>query len=565
MRGRCGVGSKAKRNKTVSLDKCFKNISMKLQKQYAEGLLKLSILVDNTEINILEELSAAVLVLDHKYQYRVLMRCIGSLDSVTIEAMLDEKYAYEYEKYTILNSVSSVDKPFIKFAVLKALQSKNMACGEIITTIVYDIMETFNGHGNVTLDYGVDSCILATVLYWAYENKIVDDFFKYIPSKYFKDVKQLEYIGESYRETLTNTNITFGQMYYDFKTNTIDRQEYLKLLVSENGALPIPKGADLTNSPEFSWQVVEDIVGKKMLKDMDYSDEIKEAISHIFQRYYDSIHAFNAGVYSYLIQGFYYSIHKEKIKNSIRQGEEDRNHVGRCETKIRELKSNVKVLKKEVDRQKRESDELKRSNDTTQRKLIKLEGEGLTDIDPYKEKIRQKEFEIEELRKRLEELERSSAKRDNTIVELEGINKNLKETVEYVEASNGELKERVDNLVANYNDDSIPIECIVNSIKDYRVIIFGGDMLHSVLKNMGFKNLKLIKANNKAVTTNEVKYADAMVIVTEYLSHATCSVPRNTAESCGTPIMYFNNKSANKLCRDLFSFLNSEGYKKRVG
>ena len=558
------MGSKIKQSKAISSNKSFKAIAEKIQAQFEDGSLKLSIEVEGKEVGIIEELCASMLVLDGNTQYKTLIRFLKEVNFNTLDTMLDDKFSKEFGNYTIANSVNCVDKTYIRHAVYRALLSKNSACGEVIAIIIYGIMETFNGRTNISLDYGVDSCIISTILYWAYKNGITDEFFKYISPSYFKKVKQWEYIEESYKDTLTKTNEKFGEMYYDFKTEKIDKQEYLTLLVSENGNLPLPRGDDLTTSPEFSWQVVENIVGENLLQTLDYSDEVKEAISHIFQRFYDSIHFFSGEVYNYLIQGLFYSLNKTSIKQSFKQLETDKNIIAKYDTKLQDLKSHVKKLKKDVERQKNESTSLRKTGEDAKRKLNKLTVQGLTDIEPYIGQIKQRDSEIETLKKRIEELERRSSKKDTSIKELEKSNRGLKESVDSTFSLNEELKEKVGGLINNNSDDSIPIECIVNSIRDHRIVVFGGDKIHALLKNMGFKNLKLVKANDKTISKNEIKYADAMVIATGLLSHATSSTPKNTAESFGTPIMYFNSHSANKLCRELFTFLNSEEYKKKV-
>lgn len=510
----------------------------------------------NREIDVLEEIAAATLVLDDRDVNRAKALLIGSLDVEGMEKIAKSFVNDDHFKLRILESVNNTDGFELRLMAYCGFRDKNDMTGYIIAMTMAKVVQALVGDTHLKLDYGVDSCILATFVYWAQQKGIMEEAYRYLRPEYRTRIK--DRVDKDYKGILMELNKQFGEIYYDMKVGKVPLNEFKESLASENGKLPELRFAEPATSPEFSWLVVDDITGGDRLQNMDYSDEVKESISHIFQCYYHAMHYHTLGLFKHLIYGYYYEMTKEEIRNAFRQVEASRGKIREYEGKLRQFRSSNKRLNVELNRLRQSKIQLSELNKQLENRIRKLEQLGVKDIEPYESKIEDQGEEIERLQEVVRELERSNGKKDKEIEEMKEAQRGLREELRESKECNDRLKETLLNGSDRLYEDEIPTDCLVKSLKDKKIVVFGGDTIHSNIKNLGFKNLKLVEAGDRSTNTSDVINADVLVIITSYVSHASISVPKNTAETHGVPIMYFNNKNVNMLCRELFTFLNSE-------
>lgn len=538
----------------------------KLQKSLSDNSLDFKIRVEGKEIDITEELSCISVFMDERERASLALDILCTLEPNEVEDLIFKNYKIKsYNEYAIMNSIGSSESIYIRYLLYQTLNKKLPSCSSIIRGILFTII---NRVCNNKL-YGIDSSIVQTVLYWAYQNNLMQEFNNALPKGLFESkgtiISLLEDDNDiTYEELLIKDSEKFGKLYYDYKMGNISKDEYRQRLVTNDGDYPtISKNASLYTSPDFSWQVVDDIVTKNF-KDIDIDEKSKQIINQIFQCYYSAMYGNMFNVYELIILGLYYRLRKKDIRNTYNNKKLLEKKVVRYETKEKNYKSSIRELKKGNETLEKERDRLIKELLQRDTEIEDLKKNGVKDTTPLETELEKYKKECSDLKEKLIELERSSNKKDNII---DGLNENvreLKDKAQYFEDNNRDLKEKIDEInIANMSgSDDIPISALVNSMKYRKIAIFGGDMIHATLKNLGFRDLRLYKAGDKSVNMMDIKNCDVYVTITGYVAHSVTDTPKRASELYGIPLMNFNEKSPDKLCRDLFTFINSDKFRK---
>ncbi len=566
-----GKGNKSKGRKimNIKVDKSIGEVHDIIRNGILSGSIDFTIDVEGKKVDVLEEICAGVGLVSRSDKAFIATSIVQYTDETNMGDITKYDELYEQETYPILNILSTADDKIFIYMLYGVLKSKHESCGEVIATIIFNAMREYCINGYKNLRYGVDNCIILTILYWAKQKNITSIVFNKVISKIVSEFKTLLHTNNSienvvdYKDMLMQMNPRLGEYYYQFKVGDISNKEFLRMVVSEGGRIPIYDCDALTTSPEYSWNVVpEELTGGKTLEEIDYPDDVKKVINHIFQSYYSAVHFLIGTVLEDVLIGFYYNI---KGRMKIRSLESENNNNKRMyEDSVKKLQKNknhIRELNKKISEQREKSNKLCNKIRTLEGKVKELEDSGVENIIPYKRMIEENEKTIENFKNKLSELERENESKDRQILSLEDTNRNVYEQVEILEDEVELLNKRLGNTENNYSeDDVIEIGSIINAIRDKRIVLIGGDKIHSRMKNLGFTNIRLVCADNRTINNNDLKYADVIVIMTAHVKHSTMANPKGTANTQGIPLLYYNFSNVDRLCKEIFSYLYSDRY-----
>lgn len=225
---------------------------------------------------------------------------------------------------------------------------------------------------------------------------------------------------------------------------------------------------------------------------------------------------------------------------------------------LNKQKDTNKKYKSQVKQMEKESRELRDQLDTQKKRNIKqveyingLKEKGLTDTQPLQTEIDNLKELLEVSKQCTEELKRDRNKIKTSFEQLDKQYETLKKQTEEKEQQISLLSSKAEESQSKLN--SIDIECYINALRNKKITVYGGDMMHSELKGLGMKGLKLIEASNRNISMSDLAYQDLIVVVTGYMAHSTMHIPKNAAERYNVPIYYFNNKNVSMLIQEVFT------------
>lgn len=224
-------------------------------------------------------------------------------------------------------------------------------------------------------------------------------------------------------------------------------------------------------------------------------------------------------------------------------------------------KSKLKQAEKEIDELKKRLITQKSKNDKQVAYIESLKSQGITNIKPYKDEIGQLR---EQLKARDEELvssKRTQNRLNQTYQELKTAYSIKSEQCDSLTGQIEELNSKLSSALIANQGNNIPLECYIKAIRNKKIALFGGNMMHSELKNLGFRNLKLFEASNRNMSFSDLAHQDLIVVVTGYMSHSTMQIPKGASDRYNVPIYYFNNKNIQMLIQELFAVFYSDKYK----
>lgn len=262
-------------------------------------------------------------------------------------------------------------------------------------------------------------------------------------------------------------------------------------------------------------------------------------------------------LYERTLMGQYMLAKIDDLLNSIETVNKYKRKSEEVGEELKDYKRMNRKLREKFKRIEGDNTELRNKLKSLEDELKMLEASGYRDVTPYEAKILGQESQIEELTRRIIDIERDCDKKDNELYKIKRKGRQVEK--ELVEARRviKRLRENMSNMIVSSENEIVSTENLVAAMRDKRITIIGGDVMHSSLKGLGFNNLRLIGAGDRGVTPNEIKGSDVIVMVVNHLSHATSAGHKNTAEACGIPTMYYNGKGVSRLCRELFVFLYS--------
>lgn len=151
--------------------------------------------------------------------------------------------------------------------------------------------------------------------------------------------------------------------------------------------------------------------------------------------------------------------------------------------------------------------------------------------------------------------DRELSHKDREIKELEDKLKQCEEDYYELLESNSRIEKLNSEIAGHRIYNEIPLECFINTIRDNRITVIGGDPMHSKLSGYNLSNLKLYKSKGKMVSTEELKSMDLVVIVASYVGHSTIEAAVRTCRQNNINLLNFNSLSAEGLIYAMFQEL----------
>lgn len=231
-------------------------------------------------------------------------------------------------------------------------------------------------------------------------------------------------------------------------------------------------------------------------------------------------------------------------------------------TELKELKQKYTDVKKRAKSAEKDSKYIREEADKLSKKLEKLQ------------KACEQEIKKEEYERVLDEL----AKRDAKIESLQSENLELTRSVNKREKEIEEADSRLDKLETEYLEllekydrerelnskmamggmiENIPTTCFINAIRDKKIILIGGDPMHTRLKEYGVDNIKCYKAGYKGLTVEDMIHTDLIVVATTFVDHASLETVKSAVKNHKLKLYNFNNQNADMLICSIFEHLNS--------
>lgn len=214
-------------------------------------------------------------------------------------------------------------------------------------------------------------------------------------------------------------------------------------------------------------------------------------------------------------------------------------------------------IKKQFKENRKQLETAKLNLESCERKISKLEKDSLISIS--REEIDKLHTDIEQLQDKLtqqcykeEEVTRTLNKRNKEIESLE--DKLSKVESDYLELSEKYERERgLSNQIAVHRAFSeIPMESFVSAIASHKIMILGGDMMHTKLKEYGLDNIKYYKAGCKELTFEDVANTDLIVICTSFVDHSSTELVVRASKNHDIPLLKYNNKNSDMLIYSIF-------------
>ena len=155
-----------------------------------------------------------------------------------------------------------------------------------------------------------------------------------------------------------------------------------------------------------------------------------------------------------------------------------------------------------------------------------------------------------------DELSRRVTKSQASIDELEHKVETLSKESEAKSEVIESLKHTNGDLQNSQIERDIPLSCYVNALKGRNIVLVGGDMLHSKLKELGLDNVRMYRAGYKNVKMQDFVGAELIIVATAFVSHSGPAELAKAVTSKGIKVYMFNNKNVERLVYEMFTELN---------
>ena len=258
-------------------------------------------------------------------------------------------------------------------------------------------------------------------------------------------------------------------------------------------------------------------------------DEIGRELTEIWDKYSDTV------------SGQLDSI-REEIKKVRAQYEKERESNKQYRSKTKKYEKEINELRGQLDTQ-------KSKNEKYLKHIDELKKQGIISSQPYKD-------EIDRLNEVLAVREAENSQLTGQLGRSQRAYNEMKTTNSMLVSRVDNLQTKVEELSSKDNDVNItadiPIDCLVNAIKNKKIAVFGGNMMHAELAKLGLKNLRLYEAQDRGIQSRDMQSQDVLVVVTTYMSHAQMPIIKDAAKHYDIPIINFNYKNVYLLVRELF-------------
>ncbi len=332
------------------------------------------------------------------------------------------------------------------------------------------------------------------------------------------------------------------ETYMKFKKGEIKYSEFIKYLVTDGGKLPMPLSNELYTNPNYSWSGFNE----NNIEDCGFNDDYVVYIQSIFQRHYSCVRDIATGECLLHLYGRYSIIHGGNYKNLKNLLKKSTEKISNLEDKYKEIRTELKKVKNNSRSTVDELNKVSNKMRNLEVECDKLRESSVTteELNKLKQSYKNKCSELDSL---LKEKDKIINKQDNEIDELKEENVKLMVENDAIEKS---FKAYKDN--SSIVNMSIPVEILVRSMRDKRIVVIGGDLTHNKLRGLGFNNLRLIETDRRTVSNSEIANADVIVFYINYLAHSLMEFPKQYANQNNIPIIYFTGKNLELLCNELF-------------
>ena len=369
---------------------------------------------------------------------------------------------------------------------------------------------------------GVDYDAIATVLTykWGMENGFLDEI------------------------EIDLTTVGGIETFIEYKAGEIPVDEFRYELSTNGGRITAPTFDDETiANPMYTLRGFDQ---DTIMEEDSISDEAKQMIQDIIQRHYYCMRDEALSKATVTLYGTYYYNKIDKYKITMIQN-------NRLKSNLEKLEEKYKAILKLNRDQKKESNELKKTLKAleTREKANRNRDNTKIGMDEHSKIVDKLNEDIGKLKGTCEEKGREN---DKLCLEVSDLSLEVRE----IERSYTQLNEDYQNYKKESHkvNQDIPQESIVNSMKDKRITILGGDILHNKMNELGFNNLRLIKTDKSRVLATDLNNSEVMVVMTSYISHSFLEFPKQYAINNNIPLIYFNEKNLDLLCDRLFIHFN---------
>lgn len=235
------------------------------------------------------------------------------------------------------------------------------------------------------------------------------------------------------------------------------------------------------------------------------------------------------------------------------------------------LKSEVRVKTEKLDKIKAlltEAKQTKKDDDkligelskTVERQDREIQGRlaqrlSASDIANLQERLAEQDKIIAKQATHEAELKRKLDKRDKENDELRDKSNSLTKQVEITSTQYEAQKVLSDEMLVNKAYNEVPIECFVAALRNTKITLIGGDLMHTRLQNYGMDNIRMYKAGSRDSVYRGIDGADIVVIVTAFVDHCTSDLAMDLCRTNNKQVLRFNNKSPELLIYALFQQL----------
>ena len=239
---------------------------------------------------------------------------------------------------------------------------------------------------------------------------------------------------------------------------------------------------------------------------------------------------------------------KKKLELSEEQNKKYKELIANYKQSVKELRLQVDSLQKEK---------------TTNINLVEKAKETLNKFSlDDKEKLNKAVAQISKLEDKLNQANIEMKQSYRLCQSLNKQNKELSETLDDRENTISMLQYKIRDISNNINTatinarvSKIPLEAFVQAIKDYKILIVGGDMIYSRMNNLGFRDIRFIEAGNQNVDKSSIRDMDILLVVTTMVDYNTSQTAINFAELCDVPVILTQSKNVDLIVFELFEHL----------
>lgn len=241
----------------------------------------------------------------------------------------------------------------------------------------------------------------------------------------------------------------------------------------------------------------------------------------------------------------------EKANEMNRSAEIAIEQRDKIQTKYNELRNKQKELSKEIKELNREIIAEKNKADRLQKHLD--DGNiNISEFNRIREENKRLTIELSNRSSELSEASRQLSRKDKEIDYLNSKVDELKGSTNELTEQLQESKELATKMALHRTFSEIPMECFINAIKSKRIVLVGGDMMHTKIRDYGLNDIRMFKAGCREITYEDLSDADLLVVITAHVDHASIEGPVKIAKTHDIPVLKFGNKNTEMLIYTMF-------------